>query len=94
MTTSQIIACAISMPSAAIAITALLLTRRQVRRNEQARRERDRSFPVCEGGGVVTVPARMSDAEYEAFKACWQERHGKPGTAHPVTDVGEEESGA
>lgn len=41
--------------------------------------------------GVITLPARMSDAEIEAFKARWLETYGKPGTAHPVDVIDEEE---
>ena len=41
--------------------------------------------------GVITLPAPMSDAEIDAFKARWQATHGKPGTAHPVVELHDEE---
>lgn len=85
MTAGQIIACAIAWTAAAVALWSLLGVHRAGRRL----RLRQRTFPV--GGGVVTFPTRMSEAEVEAFKARWQEAHGKPGTAHQVTDVSEEQ---
>lgn len=91
MTTSEILACAISGVSAVVAVAAWIGTRRQAARN---RRERECTFPVYDGGGVITFSDRMSDAEVEEFKARWRETYGKPGTAHPVEPLDEEGSGA
>lgn len=35
--------------------------------------------------------AKLTQADVDEIKARWLETYGKPGTAHPVTDVGEEE---
>lgn len=83
MTTSQIIACAISWTAAIVAVLGTALSLRAQQQAQAAllavRAER-RTFSA--GGGEVTVTAPMSDAEYEAFKTCWLERHGKPGTVN------------
>lgn len=75
MTTSQIIACAVSAAAAIMSIAALIGTRRQAAHNR-----RERELPVYESDGVITFPHRMSDAEVEEFKARWQAAHGRPGT--------------
>lgn len=90
MTTSQIIACVIAWIAAAVAVWALI----SIHRAGRSIRARERTFPICDGGGMVTFDRRMSDAEVEEFKARWRDTYGKPGTAHSVTSVGEEETGA
>lgn len=84
MTTSQIIACTIASTAAVIAVWALVSLRRTAR---QIRAER-RTLPWRDG--VITFSGRMSDADYEAFKARWQATH-KPGCAHPVEPIDEEQ---
>lgn len=82
MTTSQIIACAISWTSAAVAVWSLI----RVRRAGRELRARQLAFPV--GGGVITFPQRLSDAEVAEFRARWRETYGKPGA---VVEVRNEE---
>lgn len=36
--------------------------------------------------------AKLTEAEADEIKSRWLERYGKPGTAHPVTPLGEEPS--
>lgn len=76
MTTSQIIACAIGWTAAGVACWALISLRRTARELRAQRR----TFPA--NGGEITVTAPMSDADYEAFKARWLERHDKPDTVN------------
>ncbi|CAM5620672.1 hypothetical protein [Streptomyces aurantiogriseus] len=73
MTTSQIIA----VVACAAALVAVLGAVQAYR----ARRSVERTLPIRDGGGVITFPRRMSDAEVDAFKARWQATHGKPGAA-------------
>jgi hypothetical protein len=96
MTTSQIIACAISWTAAIAAVIAAALSSRaqqQTRDTLGAIRAERRTFTTPDGGGEITVTAPMSDAEYEAFKARWQETYGKPGAVVEVSNK-EEEPGA
>lgn len=71
MTASQI--------TAAIACTAALLAVLAAFMSYRARRAVERTIPVRDGGGVITFPRRMSDAEVEAFKARWQAKYGETG---------------
>lgn len=48
----------------------------------RARRAHNRTFPVH--GGEVTITAYITEAEYEAIKACWQALYGRAGNAHEV----------
>ena len=81
MTTSQIIACAISWTAAIVAVTALIRTRHAA---NDARAER-RTFTTPQGG-VLTFDRRMTDAEVQAFKEMWQRMY-KPGAPHPVVPL-------
>lgn len=90
MTTSQIIACAISWtaaPAAAIAATLALRAQQQAQAALIAVRTERRTFSTPDGG-VFTFDRRMSDAEVAAFKARWQETYGTPGTAQEGTVCG------
>lgn len=80
MTLSQIIA-AIACAAALVAVLGAAMSHR-------ARRAVERTLPACDGDGVITFSGRMSDADYEAFKAHWQATH-KPGCAHPVEPLDE-----
>ena len=94
MTASQMIACAIAWTAAVAAVIATALSWRaqqQTRASLLAVRAERRTFTTPDGGGEVTVTAPMSDAEYEALKARWLETFGKPGAAHPVTLLEDEE---
>lgn len=86
MTTSQLIASAITWTAAIAAVIAAALSARaqqQTRDILVAVRAERRAF-TTPGGGEVTVTAPMSDAEYEALKARWQEAYGKPSAAQAV----------
>ena len=72
MTAVEITAVCLGWTAAAVATAALIATRRQAVRNQ---RERDRTFPWK--GGEVAVTAPMAEADFEAFKARWQERYGR-----------------
>lgn len=81
MTTSQIIASAITWTAAIAAVIAAALSWRaqqQARDTLLAIRAERRTF-TTPGGGEITVTAPMSDAEYEAFRARWHAAYGKPG---------------
>lgn len=84
MTVSQIIACAISVTAAIVSITALVLTRRQARIIQRARREPVR-WEVEDG--MLTFDRKLTVEEVEAFKAEWLRRHG-------ARKTGEEETSA
>lgn len=79
MTTSQIIACAISVTAAIVSITALVLTVRA--RREPVRWDRQ---PVRWGidDCVITFDRKLTAEEFEEFRAEWLRRYGsvKPGT--------------
>ena len=85
MTTSQLIASAITWIAAIAAVIAAALAWRA---QQQARdfliavRAERRTFTIP-GGGVLTFDRRMSDADVGAFKAAWLRAY-KPGAAHPV----------
>jgi hypothetical protein len=83
VTTSQIIACAISWTAAIVAVTALVKLRRAA---SELRAER-RTFSTPDGGGEVTVTAPMTDAEYEEFRARWLATYGNNQGAHPVVEL-------
>jgi hypothetical protein len=90
---SQIIACAISWTAAIVAVLGTALSLRAQQQAQAAllavRAER-RTFST--GGSVITFDTHMSDAEVEAFKARWLEACGKPGGAHPVAELCDEET--
>lgn len=95
MTTSQIIASAITWTAAIAAVIAAALSWRaqqQTRDTLLAVRAERRTFTTPGGGGEVTVTAPMSDAEYEELKARWLKTYGKPGTAHPVVELDPDEA--
>lgn len=94
MTTSQLIASAITWVAAIAAVIGAALSWRaqqQTRDTLLAVRAERRTF-TTPGGGEVTVTAPMSDAEYEELKARWLETYGKPGTAHPVVELDPDEA--
>ncbi|MFG2372580.1 hypothetical protein ACGFY9_14015 [Streptomyces sp. NPDC048504] len=81
MTTSQLIASAITWIAAIAAVIGAALAWRaqqQARNFLVAIRAERRTF-ATPGGGEVTVTAPMSDAAYEELKARWLEAYGKPG---------------
>jgi hypothetical protein len=83
VTTSQIIACAITWTAVATACWEHGRARKATR---QLRAER-RTFSTPDGGGEVTVTAPMTDAEYEEFRARWLETYGNNQGAHPVVEL-------
>ena len=92
MTTSQLIASAITCTAAiAGAIAAALAWRAQQQTRDllAAVRAERRTFNLP-SGGVITFDRRMSDADVEAFKALWRKTY-KPGAAHPVDVLDEEQ---
>ena len=72
MTTSQIIACAISWTAAIVAITALVLVRR-------ARRESATHYRVeyPDGRGMLTTRKPLTEAEFKALETQWRRRYGR-----------------
>jgi hypothetical protein len=66
VTTSQIIACAISWTAALVAITALIRVRRA--RRQPVRWETD--------GGVITFDRTLTEDEIDQFRTEWQRRYG------------------
>lgn len=92
MTTSQLIASAITWAASIAAVIAAALSWRaqqQTRDILAAVREERRTFNLP-GGGVLTFNRRMSDADVEAFKALWRRKY-QPDTAHPVDVLEEQE---
>lgn len=92
MTTSQLIASAITWIASIAAVIAAALSWRahqQTRDILAAVREERRTFNLP-GGGMLTFNRRMSDADVEAFKAMWQRTY-KPDAAHPVDVLDEEQ---
>ena len=82
MTTSQIVACAISWTAAIVAISALVRVQRT--RRQPVRWETD--------GGMVTFDRKLTDEEIERFRAEWKRRYG--GRAREVLPHDEEEPDA
>lgn len=41
--------------------------------------------------GVLTFDRRLTEAEMEETRSRWRETYGKPGTAHPVVELHEEQ---
>jgi uncharacterized protein YbjT (DUF2867 family) len=88
VTTSQLIASAITWAAAIAAVVAAALSWRaqqQARDFLVAVRAERRTF-TTPGGGEVTVTAPMSDAEYEEFRTRWQATYGKPGAVVELPD--------
>lgn len=83
MTTSQLIASAITWAAAIAAVVAAALSWRaqqQARDFLVAVRAERRTF-TTPGGGEVTVTAPMSDADYQEFRAAWLAKYDPPSLA-------------
>lgn len=92
MTTSQLVASVITWVAAIAAVIGAALAWRaqqQARDILGAVRAERRTFNLP-SGGVITFDRRMPDADVEAFKALWRKTY-KPGAAHPVDVLDEEQ---